>query len=82
MNKIDSEEILYEYYIDEVKFLIAIDQGESFITEHRSASSFKKGGTLFYKQEFSYKFDIEFIKNNEEKLLRLGILSKKRVKNI
>lgn len=79
MEKTTNEEILYDYYIDEAKFLVAIDQGETFETAHRSASSFKKGGTIFFKQEFSYKFDIEFVKCNEEKLRNLGILSKKRI---
>lgn len=32
------------------------------------------GGEIFFKQEFSYKFDIEFVKTNKEKLIKLGIL--------
>lgn len=63
-----------EYLIDENKFLLAIDRGETFLTSYRTVTSNRLGGEIFFKQEFSYKFDIEFVKTNKEKLIKLGIL--------
>lgn len=73
------EKLFEDYYIDEAKFLLVINEGETFTTAHRSVSSCKKGGTVYFKQELSYKFDTEFIKTNEKKLKQLGILCKKKM---
>ena len=78
IEKISNEKLLEDYYIDESRFLLAIAEGETFITAHRTASSCQKGGTIYYKQELSYRFDIEFIRSNYLKLIKLGILTKKK----
>lgn len=69
------------YLIDEIKFLEAIDRGETFITSYRTVTSNRMGGEIFFKQEFSYKFDLEFVNANKEKLIKLGILQEKEEKN-
>ena len=68
------------YLIDEIKFLEVIDRGETFITSYRTVTSNRTGGEIFFKQEFSYKFDLEFVKANKEKLIKLGILKEKNEK--
>lgn len=69
------------YLINEVKFLEAIDKGETFITSHRMVTSKRTRGEVIFKQEFSYRFDIEFINANKKKLIKLGILQEKEEKN-
>lgn len=66
---------LPKYLINEAKFLLALDRGETFKTAYRTITSHRSKGQVHYKQEFSYSFDMEFIKNNEKKLKELEILS-------
>ena len=77
-NKDDEKDLFQSYYVDEDKFIVAINKGEVFKTSYSSAESNRQGGAVFYKQTFSYKFDTEFIKNNEQKLVSLGIIIKKK----
>lgn len=66
----------YIYKVNEEKFLLAISQGEVFKTSYYSIEKNDCNGKTHWKQIFSYQFDQEFIKNNKEKLAKLGILEK------
>lgn len=79
INKKTEEKVtLEDYLVDEAKFLVAINNGEVFLTAHSNVGSHKQGGSVYFRQEFLYRFDSEFIKNNEELLLKLGIITRKR----
>lgn len=73
---------LDKYVIDENKFLVAINSGITFKTTFTNVSSAKQGSSIYFKQEFSYRFDTEFVANNEQKLLDLGVIIKKTDKEI
>ena len=64
------------YRVNEERFLLAINQGEVFKTCYSSIEKNDCNGKTHWKQIFSYQFDQEFIKNNKEKIEKLGILEK------
>lgn len=66
--------------INEDKFLLVISKGETFKTSYSMVEKNDCNGKTHWKQSFSYQFDQEFIKNNKEKLEKLGILEKVEVK--
>lgn len=70
----ENKNIFEDYEINENNFLLAIKNGVVFKTECSTVTGIKSGASVYYRQEFIYKFDNKFIKDNEEKLLKLGIL--------
>lgn len=66
--------------VNEDKFLLAIHKGEVFKTSYSSIEKNDLNGKPHWKQVFSYQFDQEFIKNNKEKLEKLGILEEVETK--
>ena len=65
-----------KYIIDERQFFNSVSEGEIFKTKYYNCERNKHTGGTTYKQEFIYKLDEKFIKDNEQKLLKLGILIK------
>ena len=63
-----------KYLINEEKFFSEIYNGKNFKTEYAHIEISKKFGKVIYKQEFTYKIDEKFIKDNKKKLTRLKIL--------
>ncbi len=63
-----------KYLINEEKFFSEIYDGKNFKTEYAHIEISKKFGKVIYKQEFTYKIDEKFIKDNKKKLTRLKIL--------
>lgn len=63
-----------KYIIKEKKFFDSVSEGETFKTKHYNCERKRQAGYTTYKQEFVYKLDERVIKDNEEKLLKLGIL--------
>ena len=73
----ENKNIFEDYEINENKFLLAIKNGAIFKTDWSTVTGVKSGASVHYKQEFLYRFDNKFIKDNEEELIRWGIIKKK-----
>ena len=80
MKKLKADEM--NYIIDEAKFIMAINNGETFKTSHGETGIYKQGGSVYFKQVFNYRFDMEFILNNEKKLKELGIIEPKKKRTV
>lgn len=65
-----------KYRINEKEFFNCISEGEKFKTTFYSCERNRNAGYVTYKQEFLYKLDEKFIKDNKAKLLRLKIIEK------
>lgn len=62
--------------INEDEFIIALNHGETFITEHQEVILQNQGGKKQFSQNLKYRpYDEKFQKVNEEKLKFLGILT-------
>lgn len=77
MKTIKEKNIFEDYEIDENKFLLALRKDATFKTDSSIVTGIKTGASIHYKQEFLYRFDNKFIKDNEKLLLELGIIKKK-----
>ena len=66
-----------DYRIDESKFLLAINEGHVFKTSYGEVKRYRQGGSVYFRQSFTYMFNNEFIINNRKKLIDLGIMIKK-----
>ena len=63
-----------KYLVNERNFLISISEGETFKTEYSNLRVNNQDKEVLYKQEFIYRIDEKFIKDNKEILLRLNII--------
>ncbi len=73
----ENKNIFEDYEINENNFLLAIKNGVVFKTECSTVTGIKSGASVYYRQEFIYKFDNKFIKDNEKELISRGIIKKK-----
>ena len=67
-----------KYQVNEERFFSEIYDGKNFKTEYAHIEISKKFGKIIYKQEFTYKLDEKFIKDNNKKLNKLGILEEEQ----